>query len=109
MTHAAQIAFSFFTHVANENERKRMWNTCPLQDFGDSQHGCNAGAIVGNPGPIQPGSLLAHIQWRGRRKHGVDVSAERNVAIAVSGMDTKNVADLVGLNFREANFAEALN
>ncbi len=95
MTHAAQIAFAFFSDVADEDIGQRVRNARACQHTGHGQHRGNARAVVGNSGAIQAAALLPDIQRRGRRKHGIDVRAERNVSAAVAGTNAEHVADFV--------------
>ncbi len=107
MAHAAQVAFSFFAHVANEDEGQGVRNLRAGNHGRDGEHGGDTGAVVGNSGAIQASALLADVERRGCRKHGVDMRAEGDVAVAVTGAESEDVADLVDLDMGEADFTEA--
>ena len=61
MAHAAEVAFSLFAHVADENEWQRMPDPHRPQQCRNGQHRGHAGTVVGDPGTIQAASLLADI------------------------------------------------
>ena len=55
MAHAAQIAFTLFADVADEQEGQRMAEADCLQYGGDGEYRRNTGSVVGNSRPIQAG------------------------------------------------------
>src|SRR5208337_4672886 len=93
--HPAEVAFAFFSNVADEHEGQRMADAYRAQQRGDGQHRDHAGSVVGDSGAVDAASLLANVQGRIRRKYGVDVGAERDVAASEAGMRTENVAYVV--------------
>src|SRR5262249_13456966 len=53
-------------------------------------------------------SLVTNVQRRVRRKDGIDVRTERDVAASEAGMRTEDVADIIDADVVQPNFSEAL-
>ena len=106
--HAAQVTFTLFPHIADKHERQRVPQPHRAQQRRNRQHCRDPRPIVGNSRPIQPASLLSNIQWRVRRKYGVNVCAQRHVALSKSGMHAEHVAHIVDANIVQPDFAKAL-
>jgi len=117
MAHAAQVAFTFFAHIADKQERQRMVQAHGLQDGGDGQDGGDAGSVVRNAGAVQATALLAHVQRRAGGEYGVQVGAQGNVTVSKTAASAEDVSDFIGVDrvqaelfefFREPRSASAL-
>ncbi len=106
--HPTQIAFALFAHIANKNKRQRVPHPHRTQQCGNREHRRHARAVIGNSRPIQSAALLANVQRRVRRKHSIDVRAQRHIALSESGMQTEHVAHIIDANIIEGDFAKAL-
>src|SRR5579863_6299160 len=116
VAHAAQIAFAFFTHVANEKYRSTDRELHSTQRRRHCQQCCRPGAVVGNPRTIKTTPLLTHVEWSSSGKHGIDVSAESDICRIGFGaiiMCAKNVSYLIRVNIfqsqRTQTFLEPLS
>ncbi len=85
-----------------------MRNSRAAEDADYGQHGGNPRTIVGNSRTIQAAALLPNVQWRGRRKHRVNMSAQRHEAAAVAGTNAEHVAHFIDVHIDKPEFAKAV-
>jgi hypothetical protein len=106
VSHSAQVAFALFPNIADKDERHGVPHTHRAEQRRDTEHGRHAGAIVGNARPIESSSLLANVQRRSGGKHRIDVCAERNVALAETGMDPEDVSHVIDADVIQGEFTK---
>src|SRR5262249_40925345 len=106
VAHASKVTFAFLADIADKKQSQGVANTDVLQSRRNRKHGGNAGSIVGDAGAVQPASLLADVQRRACGEDCVQMSTQTDVARAMTGMRSKDVADLVLMNLLEPRFVE---
>ncbi len=78
MTHAAQVAFTFFADVAENDERDGQFNSGVEKRADDGQHSDDSGGIVAGAGSVKTVAVEHWMEWSGGGKNGVDVRGEKN-------------------------------
>ena len=78
VSHAAQVAFTFFSHVADKHKRQRMRNSPAREHTGNGQYRRNARAVVGDTRAIKAAAFLPDVERGRRRKYRVDMGADRH-------------------------------
>src|SRR5207302_7271977 len=106
VTHATQVAFALLANITDEQKWQCMRNMRVAENACDSQHRCDAGAIIRHTRAIKAAALLADIQ-RGRcREHRVDMRAERHETASISGTNTEDIANFINLYVDETEFTK---
>jgi hypothetical protein len=109
MPHAAQIAFAFFTYVANEKDICCRFELSAFQRLGDSQKSGYSGCIVTDTGPIEPVGFFTRLQRSALREYGIQMRADANERRTRLVMQkAENVSQIVVLNIFQAERSKSL-
>lgn|SRR5581483_8814971 len=106
MPHPSQITLALLANVSYENEGQGVTNPDRPEQGRYRQHCGHAGAIVGNPGPVNACALLPNVQRSIGREDCIDVGAERDVAAPEPWVYAKDVADVIDSDVIETDFTE---
>ena len=111
VTHAAQIAFTLFADVADEQQRRSVHQLHRLQGSGNRQQSNNSGRVVGDARAVELVIVAPHRNRRVRGEDSIDVSAQGDEGRAwVSARtDPEDIPQLVAMNVSEREFRKALS
>src|SRR5438552_8970978 len=107
VAHAAQIAFSFFADISDEEERSGMRKLEFLDGRGNGEQGRHARSVVRNTRTVKLSPFVADIQGGTRGENGVDVRADRNDFRTRAWNQADYVADRINADARKSHFAES--
>jgi len=109
MTHAAQVAFAFFAHVADENNVGGRLELRALQRRGHRQQSDHAGGIVADSGTVQTVGFFARLERGTLREDGIKVRADADHGRGALGVQrAQHVAKFIDLNIFKAERGESV-
>src|SRR5581483_8308692 len=107
MPHAPQIPRALLAHVADKHDGKLMGQLHGTQRTCDREHGSHPRAVIGDPGTVEPGTLLADVERSAGRENRVYVSADGNETAAQATPGAEDISHIVNAHFFKFQFLES--
>ena len=110
VSHAAQVAFALFSHVADEQDGSAVRDDGSVHCARDRKQGDDSRRIVGDARAVELVAIAPHRDLRAGRENRVQVRTQRDVRRfrVAAGADAEHVADLVLMHFGKRQLSEPL-
>src|SRR5215472_11084444 len=109
VTHAAQVAFAFFTHIANENNVACGLQASMLERRADRKHRYHAGGVVADSRSKKLIAFLSRSKLRARRENCIQMCAhadQRRLPVVIK--KAEDIAEFVVFNSMKSQILKAM-